>query len=367
MKAISREAGEKIVDIASPLSPDWRVALLPFLLGIAALCYFGIYDLPLLSLDGRWFTFCINYALTGAFLLTVAEAGRLLLTWLELKRLLGELSGLRLRRTFARLRAIEANSLWSVSGNVQRVQYHFFRQQLDAVTRLSILLRRRSQDVDNAATCGQEFDEHYAAQMKSDPNWGLPVTVNGATIREVFATAVADMLNNLLVRRWKLESTSLCLEGPTVDPEKSGRNQVDMYLSPSAEVRAAEEFVCFHYIAFIQVILARMRTMIVSMALLFIAVCAAISFYPFVPRTQVSVWMLADLALIGAAVLYVYAGMERDETLSYITNTKTGHLSAEFWIRAAAFLIGPVVGILATQFPVLADSLLSWLQPGLTH
>ena len=72
-----------------------------------------------------------------------------------------------------------------------------------------------------------------------------------------------------------------------------------------------------------------------------------------------------DLAFITATVIYVYSGMERDATLSYITDTKPGKIGGEFYIKMAAFLAGPVVGILTTQFPAISDSILGWLQPGL--
>jgi hypothetical protein len=94
-------------------------------------------------------------------------------------------------------------------------------------------------------------------------------------------------------------------------------------------------------------------------------VCFSISFYPFVPRTGITIWMLINLSLIAASVIYVYAGMERDETLSYITNTRPGRLSGEFYLKTAAFLAGPVIGLLTAQFPAISESVLSWLQPGL--
>jgi hypothetical protein len=75
--------------------------------------------------------------------------------------------------------------------------------------------------------------------------------------------------------------------------------------------------------------------------------------------------MIANLALIGFAVIYVYAAMERDETLSHITNTKPGRLSGEFWLKTAGFLAAPVVGVLTTQFPAISESILGFLQPGL--
>jgi len=105
--------------------------------------------------------------------------------------------------------------------------------------------------------------------------------------------------------------------------------------------------------------------MTLSMICLFITVCSAISFYPFVPRTEVSVWLAINLLLIGAAVAYVYAGMERDEILSYIASTTPGRLGTDFYVRLAGFLAGPLIGILTTQFPSITETALQWLQPGL--
>jgi hypothetical protein len=57
--------------------------------------------------------------------------------------------------------------------------------------------------------------------------------------------------------------------------------------------------------------------------------------------------------------------MERDEIMSYIANTEPGRIGGEFWIKMVSFLAGPVIGILTTQFPSVADSVVGWLQPGL--
>jgi hypothetical protein len=65
------------------------------------------------------------------------------------------------------------------------------------------------------------------------------------------------------------------------------------------------------------------------------------------------------------SVAYVFAGMERDEIMSYIANTQPGRLGTEFWFKMIGFLAGPVIGILTTQFPAISDSVLEWLQPGL--
>jgi hypothetical protein len=186
-----------------------------------------------------------------------------------------------------------------------------------------------------------------------------------ASIREVCADAVADVLNDILMPEWQEETSSLNLQTICATGTEDAGKIPNMSLNESECVQNAEEFVCLHYIAFIQMILARMRTMTISMIVLFISVCLAISSYPFVPRTQIGMWMVLNLALVGGVVIFVYASMERDETLSFITNTTPDRLSSDFWIKTATFLAGPILAVITTQFPSIADSVLSWLQPGL--
>ena len=366
---ISHEIGKRITRIASPLCVDPGVVLIPALLLISACSYLFTIGTPLLALEGNAFAWIINVALLVAFLLTIAEAVRLFFTWKELQRLLTALSRLRLRRTFAKLRAVDGNSLWSVSGNVQRVQFHFFAQQLDAGQRLCHMPGGSLASVATAVELGRLFSTNSADKINQGPLWEKPVVSPSGKpfqIREVFNDAVAEVLR-LLIAQWATETDSLSLETAAASKDDGGteRNVFDMDLSKDPIIRTQEEFVCFHYIAFIQNILARMRTMVLSMIYLFIAICLAISFYPFVPRNSIGMWMLINLAFIAASVVYVYAGMERDETLSYISNTHPGRLSTEFYIKTAAFLAGPVIGLLTTQFPAISESVLGWLQPGL--
>jgi hypothetical protein len=366
---MSQELGKRIVSMASPVSVPRVVMLLPACLFVGSwVCFHA--DLPLLTLEGHAFALSLNLGLLVAFLLVAAESSRLFWTWMQLRGLLSKLNRLRLRRTFARLRAVEANSLWSVSGGVQRVQYLFFSQQLEAACRLAALLHVDWPGLRDAIECGRKFDRLSARRLSSvGPRWDEPLLrprdLQVVTIREVFADAVAEVYNRLLEPWWNREQTSLSLATAAASSEEQSRNELDMPLCENAAIRTAEEFLCFHYIAFIQNILARMRTMTLSMVLLFVSISFAISFYPFVPRTQISMWMIVNLVLIGSTVLYVYAGMDRDEILSYITNTRPGRLSGDFWLKSAAFLAGPVIGILTTQFPAVADSVLGWVQPGL--
>jgi hypothetical protein len=234
-----------------------------------------------------------------------------------------------------------------------------------------------------AVASGTRFSQNYAHKLNIGSRWEGQVrrlkdplsilddkqqTVadwDKVLVRNDFNDAVTDVLRNILLPFWNTETTSLSLDSSPTGKrdEKSAADDSNVKLSESLTIRTAEEFVCFHYVAFIQNILARLRTMVLSMSYLFVSVCLAISFYPFVPRTQIGLWLLVDLLLIAAAVIYVYVGMERDTILSYITNTRPG-LSAEFYLKTAGFLAGPILGLLTAQFPAISESVLSWFQPG---
>jgi len=369
---ISSRIGKRIVRAANPLSLSLPILAPSVCLAVGIFLYFRRDNLPLLTMEGATFTVAVNLILLVAFLLIVSEGMRFFCTWIELRHLLHALNRLRLRRTFAKLRAINARSLWSMSGNVQSLQYHFFSEELDAASRLIKCSGCRIPGLYRMVRCGRHFKRANAQKLSSGSMWEHKrcsiLSERGpikASIREVSADAVADVINDILIPEWGKEISSLNLQTISATGTENAGRVPDMSLSKSDCVQNAEEFVCIHYLAFIQMVLARMRTMTISMIFLFVSVCFAISSYPFVPRTQIGLWMLLNLALVGGVVIFVYASMERDETLSFITDTPPGRLGADFWIKTITFLAGPVIAVITTQFPSIADSVLSWLQPGL--
>jgi archaellum biogenesis protein FlaJ (TadC family) len=136
-------------------------------------------------------------------------------------------------------------------------------------------------------------------------------------------------------------------------------------LSEEQSVRLAEEFVCLIYLAYLQNMLARMRTLVLSMTGVFAMIALSVAFYPYTPRQLLSLSLLLLLLALGAAVGLVYAGLERDSTLSRITHTEPGSLGLDFWVRIVSFAGIPALGLLAAQFPEIADFISSWVEPGM--
>jgi hypothetical protein len=57
--------------------------------------------------------------------------------------------------------------------------------------------------------------------------------------------------------------------------------------------------------------------------------------------------------------------LDRDSTLSHITNTEPGALGGHFWLRIISFLGVPALGLVVAQFPEITDLVSSWIQPSL--
>ena len=124
-----------------------------------------------------------------------------------------------------------------------------------------------------------------------------------------------------------------------------------------------EELFLLPYLGFIQNILGRIRTIVLGSLFLFIASTFAVSSYPFDPLPVLGGMFLMVFSLTGGTVIWVYAQMHRDATLSYITNTRPGELGGKFWIQLVTFGAGPLLGLLTTLFPSITDFLSSWILP----
>jgi hypothetical protein len=108
-----------------------------------------------------------------------------------------------------------------------------------------------------------------------------------------------------------------------------------------------------------------MRTMVLAILGLYAALAFSLAFYPYTPRPAIALSLLLLLLAVGSVVALVYAGLDRDTTLSHITDTTPGTLGFDFWVRLGSFIGVPIVGLLVAQFPEIADFIASWIQPSL--
>jgi hypothetical protein len=346
-----------------------------FAVALALLLLFGA---PIRSLGtSRYATvFCV--ALAFCFTLMLAEAWQLCRIWSRLRQLLVFLDRLPLRRTLQGLHGFSWGSIWKMSGNVLDVRYKLLSRQVESLNHL----RKNLDDLpqlsehedfmaakscipaaEDARIAMRRFAPWYSAKH-IDPNAGNLALLEA--FQKSIATLAGCLITRILISAWHEETRSLILDLSNYDKD-SPRSTFKLPLADLPEhIRNAEELVCLPYLGFVQNILGRIRTLVLGIICLFVATTLSVAFYPFDPRDVISYVMMLLFVVLGTVISYVYADMHRDSTLSHITNTNPGELGADFWFKLIGFGLGPVLGLLATAFPGMADFLLSWVEPGLT-
>jgi hypothetical protein len=347
--------------------------LLPLLILVVQACVLQRpwsegFDSILHSLENKSFNWTFQILLAISGYLVMLDCCQLLITWFALKRLLLGLNRLPLRRTFAALQGVSAHSLWSMSGTSSRARYAMFSHQVESLTHLRNELSsfggRKSGTPALRDAVGQTIVD--GTRFIEDRCEGAELAIfndeDAYGIQRVFCRCTERVVNDLLVPAWSAERESLDLaEAKDADKQKE-----HLPLSDEPSVKLGEEFVCLVYVGYLQNILARMRTMVLSMAGIFAAVALSVAFYPYTPRPLIALSLMLVLAVLGVVVAFVYAGLDRDSTLSHITNTTPGSLGIAFWIRIASFVGVPALGLIVAQFPEITDFVVSWVQPSMS-
>src|SRR5262249_274879 len=173
-------------------------------------------------------------------------------------------------------------------------------------------------------------------------------------LQKQLANTAGLVLKNLLEPFWSKEKLPAISED-----ERIKRPELEI-------TRAmAEEFVVLVYINFLQSVLLQMRTLVICAGGMYVFILCSITVYPFEPHPALQILEVALLAVMAAAVGFVYAEMHRDSILSRLTSTTPGELGWDFWFKFVSAGAIPVFSLIAVQFPEISRFLFSWLEPAL--
>jgi hypothetical protein len=371
---ISSEMAGDIESRAMPLPDLSRGWVYLFPIAILALPLYALwhegpagFDPIFHSLENHAFNETLHALLALALYLLILECTQLLGTWLSLKRLLLALNRSPLRRTFSALQGLSMNSLWSLSGASSRARYTIFSHQLESLVHLRNVLRspkfrdRGDEPVRASIESSCAFATRFVEKRSRVADLAMINDREGQQMREVFCQCTELILNHLILPEWMSETRSMDLLEGGANPDSS----LVLPLSEDEPTRLAEEFVGLIYVGYLQNLLARMRTMVLSIVGVLAGFAFSLAFYPYVPRPTIAISVLMLVLILGSIVALVYAGLERDATLSRITNTKPDELGLGFWIRYGSFLGVPILGLLVAQFPAITDFVTSWIEPSL--
>jgi hypothetical protein len=308
---------------------------------------------------------------TGIISIILITCWQLIRLWLRLHELLLFLDKLPLRRTLQCMRGFTWNSIWELGGNILEFRYRLVYRQFEALTHLGCTLLRLpahqllAEEIEATRTQRQAFASWYSKHWDDETERDL-TTLHEA--QHAIARVTGKVFSDLLVPAWRNEEKSLLILTPKIteftDEEGEHMRHLVEHLPP--EVRTGEEAFCLLYVGFLQNIIARMRTLALAIACLYISLAFLVPSYPFDPRPLLIGAVVVLFVVIGTVVFIVFSQMSRDATLSHITNTRPGELGADFWLKFIGFGVGPLFGLLATIFPQLSDFFSSWLQPGIS-
>jgi hypothetical protein len=138
-------------------------------------------------------------------------------------------------------------------------------------------------------------------------------------------------------------------------------------LQTQAETRLTrqEEFVVMPVVLIVRAMLARLwDNLLFVTGAVALMMCGTLT-YAFSQHQRLEALVWADILGAMSAVLYVVVSMERDEVLSRLSATTPGKISwdRDFVLKLIVYAIVPLLGLFATHFPSLGETLMHWLAP----
>jgi hypothetical protein len=321
---------------------------------------------PLMTLEAPGLEWLLLAALLVAGLAIIGTTARVWEIWLKTRRLLMILDSRPLREGFRRLDGFSRRSLWQVS--------------LVTATEFQSLLARVSEARDRAIRMVPPMRAgDLAENIKRDRD---TVFKRWQTVLEPQREhGLRHLIRNWLTRRENelclthgfgcLQHDTALAAGRALDllAERWGRDQERPGTCPIAGspdyagLKACERFVCLVYVSFLLVVLMRIRSLMLAVAGMYIVAMVGVNSYPFQPRATIAALSAALLVYVTVMVTVVFAQMNRDSTLSHLTNTTPGELDKEFWIRTGSFVALPLFSYLVAQFPQINRLFYGLIEP----
>jgi hypothetical protein len=373
---ISRWRADLILAVGRPLPTFQSAPLLWIVWGVPvailsiAHFVFGPFK-EITTLEPWWTTFAVRSVAAVLAALILFDVLQFLWVWDQLRGLLRALDRERFKRSFVTIREFDWRTLWSFTGVsfqsrraintalidcLQELAFDYeFTDLRSSATQFSLLRQRyNSTDltaVNTATFCADHKVFFEAMRCVADrlANWSsdwnnAPLTV---TIARQFEAIQRALENSKERSRFADEEEELARL-----PEKN---------------QAVERFLCLTYISFIQTIVARLHTLLMSIASMYSLLALGVAIYPFVPVSPLLIIGGILLLLIAWAFFTVFSQMDKDPVLSRIVNGDDRKLQGNFYLKFAEAMALPLLTATSTLLPGGAGRLLDMVQALLSH
>jgi len=375
---ISQEQADLICGAGRPL-PNmrtvkwlWITWAVPAVALLIAHFFFGPFK-EITTLESSATTFLVRGAAGIVALVILFDLLQFLWLWDGLRVLLRALDRAPFKRSFVTIRDFDWRGLWSFTGvsfqsrrainaalidcllqisrvngftglrgeaaKLKAIRDYYNSCDLDAVSRKEYL-----DDKDVLFEVLSRMANRLAIYIEDPQNAGVPVKISDDT----------EALQRVLERQHKGDG------GRFSDEEE------ELARLPQAQ-QAVERFLCLMYIGFIQTVVARLHTLLISVASMFSMLALGVAIYPFVPVASLLVAGGALLVLIAWAFFKVFSQMDTDPILSRIVNGDDRKLQGNFYMKFAEAMALPLLTAGSSLLPGGAGRLLELVQALFPH
>lgn len=364
---ISEKAGDRIANIGRPFpagfgSSMYWVAVSTMAVGTAAaLCLWPSYR-AISSLSARWVTVAVLMLAAVPALLMLIDIVQFGILWVELRGLLSVLNFQPFRRGFIPLRNFSWSSIWSFSAGSLDEKRKLLAAQFECAFQL----------FGKGAGVVTSEDEKYFRQLRAiyasdDVRRELgPYRLDLDALHKRLAA-----IGSQIALRYRDKAQTLL---PNFTRAVSGAAQDDPFLDEKRELEQLpdwlllyERFLCLLYLAFICVIIARLRTLAISIVLLFSLLALAMAIYPFQPSQPLFIAGAAALLAIAIVMYAVFSQMDKDPVLARILESNPNKLEWSFYGKLIDTLALPLLTLLSSLLPGGAGRLIDLLRTAFSH
>jgi hypothetical protein len=373
---ISQWRADLILAVGRPLPtfqiarPLWIVWGVPVVILWIAHFVFGPFK-ELTTLESWWVTFAVRSVAAVLATLVLFDVLQFLWVWDQLRGLLRALDRERFRRSFVAIREFDWRTLWSFTGVSFQCRRAINTAMIDCLQELVF-----DQGFTELRSSASQLS--LLRQKYNSTNLNAVNTANFFADHEVFFEEmgrVADRLAN-----WNSDWNNAA---PTVTIPtefealqralQSGKersrfaDEAEELARLPKKIQAVERFLCLAYISFIQTIVARLHTLLMSIASMYSLLALGVAIYPFVPVSPLLIVGGILLVLIAWAFFTVFSQMDKDPVLSRIVNGDDRRLQGSFYLKFAEAMALPLLTATSTLLPGGAGRLLDMVQALLSH
>lgn len=372
---ISRTRGDLIVRLSKPIPPfrDGRsIWVLWIMLALIALLLHESRSLKLVTtLETYAMTQYVRWISFAVVCLILFDLVQFLNVWNELRGLLRALRRERFKRSFVPIDEFTWPTLWSFNGASFRDRRAIDAALSDSLFELADAIEQS--EIRNAAKRIAEiwasYNRHFPKKVTpskfAQDRFSFFLHVSRAANK---AASLLDQQKGATIQPISPDTAELCRAVASLQNDKAPyrEEREEVKLLPVWQ-RAAEKLICLMYVGFVQAIIARLHSLLVSIASMFSLLVLGFAIYPFVPFTPLMLIGTTLLIIIGWTFYKVFSELDTDPILSRIVNGDDRKLQSNFYVKLSESLALPLLTLASTILPGGAGRILEIAQTLVNH